>query len=74
MSTFSSWLFGSIMAVLGLVGLLLASRAMDPGIEFFGLALFVFAVLFDFGLIGRAYALRERDEAEAATERPNVAA
>jgi hypothetical protein len=74
MSAFSSWLFGGVMAMLGFVGLLLASRAMDQGIEFFGLALFVFAVLFDFGLIRRAYEIREHAEAETATARPNIAA
>jgi len=38
------------------------------GIEYFGLALFAFAVLFDFGLIRRAYGVQERAAEESATD------
>jgi hypothetical protein len=68
MSTLSSWLFGSVIAVLGFLGLLAAARALDQGIEYFGLALFAFAVLFDFGLIRRAYGVQERTAEESATD------
>jgi hypothetical protein len=75
MSTFSSWFFGSVIAILGFLGLLAASRAMDQGIEYFGLALFAFAVLFDFGLISRAYGVQEQAAEESATdESSNIAA
>jgi hypothetical protein len=68
MSTLSSWLFGSVIAILGFLGLLAAARALDQGIEYFGLALFAFAVLFDFGLIRRAYGVQERAAEESATD------
>jgi hypothetical protein len=42
---------GTMMAVLGLVGLLMASRALDSEIYIFGLSLALFAAVFDFGLI-----------------------
>jgi hypothetical protein len=47
---------------------LAAARALDQGIEYFGLALFAFAVLFDFGLIRRAYGVQERAAEESATD------
>ncbi len=75
MTSASSWLVGGVVALLGLVGLFLASRALDPGVELFGLALFLFAVLFVFGLIRRAWDARERAEAEdAAAHSPRAAA
>lgn len=48
-----AWIVGGLIAVLGLVGLFLAAGARDVGIYLFGLLLFLFAVLFDFGLIKR---------------------
>ncbi len=54
------WIMGGVMGLIALVGLVLAAGALDTGIYLFGLALFVFGVLFDFWLIKRAF-----DEAEA---------
>ncbi len=42
---------GLFMAVLGIIGLFMASGAVDPQIHLFGLGLFILAVLFNFGLI-----------------------
>ncbi|MGQ0678034.1 MAG: cytochrome-c oxidase, cbb3-type subunit I [Rhodospirillales bacterium] len=49
------WWYGAFVGVLGLLGLTLASGAVDAGIYVFGLGLFAFAVLFVFRLIARAY-------------------
>ena len=48
-----NWVIGGIVTLLGIVGLFLAAHAVDGGIYLFGLLLFLFAVLFDFGLIRR---------------------
>jgi hypothetical protein len=47
------WVLGGVMGLLSLVGLFLASAAKDDVIYGTGLVLFVFAVLFIFGLIHR---------------------
>lgn len=52
---------GLLMAVLGLLGLLLASGAHDDEMYLFGLSLAGFATVFVFGLIRRHY-----DRADAA--------
>jgi hypothetical protein len=44
-------IIGNFVAVLGLIGLVLAGGALDNGIYVFGLSLFVFAVVFDWGLL-----------------------
>jgi hypothetical protein len=49
------WIFGGIMALLSLIGLLMASRAIDATFYWTGLAFFLFGVLAIFGLIGKAY-------------------
>lgn len=46
---------GLLVTILGLLGLLLASRATDEGITVFGFSLTAFAVCFVFGLIRRHY-------------------
>ncbi len=46
---------GLMMAVFGLVGLILASGAMDNEMYVFGLSLFGFACVFDFGLLRRHF-------------------
>lgn len=46
---------GAMVAVLGLVGLVMASGAYDTEIFIFGLSLAGFAVLFDIGLIRRHF-------------------
>ena len=47
------------MAAFGLIGLILASGAMDDGMFVFGLSLFGFACVFDFGLLRRHFDKRE---------------
>jgi len=54
------WILGLVLAFLGIVGLFLASGAYDIGMYFFGLALFVFAVLFDFWLVKKHFDAEER--------------
>jgi hypothetical protein len=51
----SDLIVGLLMTVLGLTGLIMASGAMDDAIYIFGLSLFVFACLFDLGLLRRHY-------------------
>jgi FtsH-binding integral membrane protein len=53
MSSTLNWIIGGVITLLGIVGLFLAAHAVDTGIYLFGLLLFLFAVLFDFGLIRR---------------------
>lgn len=49
----SNWIFGGIMGAVALIGLFLASRAVDGMFYTVGLLLFVFAVAFIFALIHR---------------------
>jgi hypothetical protein len=51
----SDLIVGLMMAGFGLVGLILASGAMDNGMYVFGFSLFVFACVFDFGLLRRHF-------------------
>lgn len=51
--TIGPWVLGGVMALLSLLGLVLASAAEDTVFYGTGLALFVFGVLFIFGLIHR---------------------
>ncbi|HSD34065.1 MAG TPA: hypothetical protein VLE26_01500 [Alphaproteobacteria bacterium] len=74
MSRVSSWLVGIMVAAIGLLGLVLASRAEDGALALFGGALFVFAVLFEFGLIRRVYDAIERAQDEAAAGEKRAAA
>lgn len=74
MSRVSSWLVGILVAAIGLLGLILASRAEDGALALFGGALFVFAVLFEFGLIRRVYDAIERAQDEAAAGEKRAAA
>ncbi len=46
---------GFLMVPLGLLGLLLAARAVDVEMEIFGYGLIVFAFLFGFSTIKRVY-------------------
>jgi hypothetical protein len=52
------WILGAVMGLLSLFGLFLASAAQDSVFYGTGLALFVFCILFIFGLIHR-YAGRQ---------------
>ena len=74
MSKVSTWLVGIMVAAIGLLGLVLASRAEDGALALFGGALFVFAVLFEFGLIRRVYDAIERAQDEAAAGEKRAAA
>jgi hypothetical protein len=56
----SDFIVGLMMLVFGLAGLILASGAMDDEMYVFGLTLFSFATLFEFGLLRRHF-----DKAEA---------
>lgn len=53
METGPAWILGIAMAVLVLVGLILASHAADSVMYYVGLGLCAFGVLFDYGLISR---------------------
>lgn len=57
----SDLIVGLLMAALGLTGLILASGAMDDGMYVFGFSLFVFACVFEFGLMRRHFYKREAD-------------
>jgi FtsH-binding integral membrane protein len=61
----SDLIVGLMMAVFGLIGLFLVAGAADAEMYVFGLALSVFAVLFDFGLIRRHYDRRDSMRAAA---------
>ena len=47
------WIFGGLLCLLSLLGLFMASRAQDDAFYLAGLMIFLFSVLFIFGLIGR---------------------
>ncbi|MFO0291836.1 MAG: hypothetical protein ACK51F_00685 [Rhodospirillales bacterium] len=51
----SSWVVGVFVGALGLIGLFLASGAHDGAIYGFGIAVFVFSVLFVFMLVKRGF-------------------
>ena len=58
----SAVVMGSFVSVLGLVGLVLAARAVDAPLYGFGLSAFGFAVLYDFLLIKRWFDGEERPD------------
>ncbi|MEJ0015250.1 MAG: hypothetical protein WDN25_01555 [Acetobacteraceae bacterium] len=51
----SDVIVGLLTSVFGLTGLILASGAMDDAMYVFGLSLFVFACVFDLGLLRRHF-------------------
>jgi hypothetical protein len=51
----SDFIVGLLMTAFGIIGLILASGAMDNEMYVFGLSLFGFATLFDLGLIRRYF-------------------
>ncbi len=51
----SDFIVGLLMLVFGIVGLFLASGAMDDEMYVFGLTLFGFATAFEFGLLRRHF-------------------
>jgi hypothetical protein len=61
--SFGDIVVGVFVAALGLVGLLLVAGALDQGMYIFGLSLFGFAVLFDFGLVRKYFDLKDAGRA-----------
>lgn len=55
MSGIGIWVVGASMAFLGLVGLVMASRAEGSAVYWIGLGLFICCVLVVFGLIKEAF-------------------
>ena len=49
------WIVGGLVSLTGLIGLFLAAHAKDDGIYLFGLILALFAVLYVFGAIKKAF-------------------
>jgi hypothetical protein len=71
----SQWIVGIVSGLLGLLGLFLASHAVDDGIAVFGFALFAFGVLMVFWLIKKAFDAGEAAGADARpTQRPEALA
>ena len=67
------WVFGAIMGAIGVLGLFMASRAVDQTFYWTGLIFFLFGVIAIFVLIGRAYGpprRRHRHEEEEGEIRP----
>jgi hypothetical protein len=56
---------GAFVALLGLVGLVLAGGALDGEIYLFGLSLFAFAVVFDWGLMVKGHRRAEAARARS---------
>ena len=54
MSTLSTWILGAVMGLISLMGLIMASAAVDRAFYYTGLLFFAFGVLFIFALIGRS--------------------
>ncbi len=54
------WILGLFMAVLAVLGLVLASGAYDTGMYTFGLGLFAFGTFFDFWLVKKSFDAKER--------------
>jgi hypothetical protein len=54
-ASFADSLVGIAVAVLGILGLFMASGAVDSEIYLFGLSLFALSVLFNFSLIKSAF-------------------
>ena len=59
MNALSAWILGIVMGLLSLLGLVIASQAVDQAFYWTGLLFFVFGVLFIFALIGRCVGHRE---------------
>lgn len=63
MASIMVWIVSAVVSLVGLLGLFLASGAVDTGIYAFGLLLFVFAVLFVFSRIKGAFDAVEAGQA-----------
>ncbi len=51
----SAFVIGTLMSILGLLGLILAANAIDAGMLHFGFALFGFAIFYVFWLIKKYF-------------------
>ena len=49
------WAVGGIMAILGIVGLILAAHAEDGAMYLVGLVFFLFTILFDLWLVKQSF-------------------
>ena len=67
MEEVSDIVVGLLMLVLGLIGLKLASGALDDEIYLFGLSLAGFAAVFEFGLIRRYFDRKDAARVQAGT-------
>jgi len=56
------YVLGVFLAALGILGLALAANAQDTMMAIFGQSLFMFAVVFDFGLVKRHFDQLERGQ------------
>lgn len=52
--------FAGLATLAGLLGLFLAARAADQGIYLFGMLLFAFALVIDFGMLKSHFDAQER--------------
>jgi hypothetical protein len=66
--SFGDIVVGVFVAALGVIGLLLVAGALDQEIYIFGLSLFGFAVVFDFGLVRKYFDQRDAGRARAAAQ------
>ena len=55
----SYWIAGAVSGLFGLLGLFLASRAVDDGMYVFGFALLAFGILMVFSMMKQAFDARE---------------
>lgn len=53
MEATSRWIWGSVVGAIGLLGLFMAAKAQDAPFELAGYLLFLFAIVFNFGIIRR---------------------
>ncbi|HLJ19527.1 MAG TPA: hypothetical protein VKU84_04980 [Stellaceae bacterium] len=68
------WILGLFMAVLAVLGLVLAAGAYDTGMYTFGLSLFAFGIFFDFWLVKKAFDAKEEQAAGLAVAAPEIKA
>jgi hypothetical protein len=68
------WILGLVMAVLAVLGLVLASGAYDTGMYTFGLGLFAFGTFFDFWLVKKYFDAKERLSTAPGTPAAKIAA
>lgn len=62
----SYWIVGAVSGLFGLLGLFLASRAVDDGMYVFGFALLAFGILMVFSMMKQAFDMAEAEVREPA--------